>query len=48
MKDQTETLSVGFPAPPLTLPAANREGRCLLADQISWGTLIVEFLRGTW
>jgi peroxiredoxin len=48
MKNQTETLSVGSPAPLFTLPAANREGSLSLSDQISRGALIVEFLRGTW
>ena len=48
MKNQTETLSVGSPAPPFTLAAANREGSFSLADLISRSVLIVEFLRGTW
>jgi len=48
MKNQTETLSVGGPAPPFTLPTANREGSFSLRDLISRGALIVEFLRGTW
>jgi hypothetical protein len=48
MKNQTETLSVGSSAPPFALSAANREGRFSLADLISRGPLIMEFLRGTW
>ena len=48
MKNQTETLSVGSPAPLFTLPAANREGSFSLHDLISRGAVIVEFLRGTW
>jgi hypothetical protein len=48
MKNQTETLSVGSPGPLFALPAANREGSFALADLISRGALLVEFLRGTW
>jgi hypothetical protein len=48
MKNQTEALSVGSPAPLFTLPAANREGSFSLLYLISRGALIVEFLRGTW
>jgi hypothetical protein len=48
MKNQTETLSIGSPAPPFTLAAANREGIFSLRGLISRGTLILEFLRGTW
>jgi hypothetical protein len=48
MKNQTERLSLGSPAPPFTLPAANRDGSFSLANLISPGALIVEFLRGTW
>jgi hypothetical protein len=48
MKNQTETLSIGSPALPFRLPAANRDGSFSLANLISRGVLIVEFLRGTW
>jgi hypothetical protein len=48
MKNQTETLSVGNPAPLFTLPAANRDRSFSLPDLISRGVLLVEFLRGTW
>lgn len=48
MKNETETLHVGSPAPPFTLMAANADGSLSLSDLISRGTLIVEFLRGTW
>jgi hypothetical protein len=48
MKNQTETLSAGSPAPPFKLSAANREGRFSLADLVSSGPLVIEFLRGTW
>jgi hypothetical protein len=48
MKNETETLSVGSPAPSFTLSFANREGKFSLAEQISSGALIIEFLRGTW
>jgi hypothetical protein len=46
--NRTETLSVGSSAPPFALSAANLEGSFPLADLISSGPLIVEFLRGTW
>jgi hypothetical protein len=48
MKDQTETLRAGFRAPEFELAAANREGMISLAGLLSRGTLILEFLRGTW
>ena len=48
MKNQTETLSIGSPAPAFTLPSANSEGMVSLSDLISRGATIVEFLRGTW
>ncbi len=48
MKHQTETLTVGSPAPAFTLFAANREGSFALSDLISHGTLVIEFQRGTW
>jgi hypothetical protein len=48
MKNQTETLSVGSPAPSFTLSAANREGSFSLTELISRGPLIIEFQRGTW
>ncbi len=48
MKNQTETLSIGSPAPPFTLPLANSEAKFSLSYLISRGGAIVEFLRGTW
>ena len=48
MQQKTETLDIGSAAPAFTLPAANREDSFSLADLISPGALIVEFLRGTW
>jgi hypothetical protein len=48
MNTQTETLSVGSPAPLWTLPAANREGMLSFSDLISTGVLVIEFQRGTW
>ncbi len=48
MKNQTETLAAGSPAPSFTLSAANREGQFSLSDLVSSGTLVIEFLRGTW
>ena len=48
MRDQTETLRVGLRAPDFALPAANREGTISLESLLSKGTVILEFLRGTW
>ena len=48
MQDHTETLSVGSRAPEFLLSAANREGILSLSGFLIRGTLIVEFLRGTW
>jgi peroxiredoxin len=48
MKDRTDTLQTGSSAPDFTLAAANREGAYSLAELISRGALILEFLRGTW
>jgi peroxiredoxin len=48
VKNQTEILSIGSPAPAFTLPSANREAKFSLSDLISRGAAIVEFLRGTW
>jgi hypothetical protein len=48
MWDRTETLAVGSRAPEFLLSAANRDGILSLSGFLSRGTLIVEFLRGTW
>jgi hypothetical protein len=48
MKDRTETLEVGSIAPLFLLGAANREGTFTLDGLLAQGTLILEFLRGTW
>jgi hypothetical protein len=48
MKNRTETLKVGSRAPEFSLTAANREGTFTLAGLLAQGTLILEFLRGTW
>jgi hypothetical protein len=48
MESRTETLEVGSYAPGFSLAAANREGRCSLTGFLERGTLIIEFLRGTW
>jgi len=48
MRDRTETLTIGSRAPEFLLPAVNREGILSLSGFLSRGTLIVEFLRGTW
>jgi hypothetical protein len=48
MKNRTETLEIGSPAPDFSLGAANREGTFTLRGLLEQGTLILEFLRGTW
>ena len=48
MRNQTETLRVGAPAPEYRLAAANREGDFSLSDLLSEGPGLIEFLRGTW
>ena len=48
MKNRTETLEIGSRAPDFSLGAANREGTFTLGDLLAQGTLILEFLRGTW
>ena len=48
MLDRTETLKVGSRAPEFALEAANREGVLTLSGFLRRGTLIAEFLRGTW
>ena len=48
MQNRTDTLQVGSRAPEFLLAAANQEGIISLAGALSRGTLILEFLRGTW
>jgi hypothetical protein len=48
MNNRTETLDIGSSAPNFSLGAANREGTFTLSGLIASGTLILEFLRGTW
>jgi hypothetical protein len=48
MKKGTDTLEIGSRAPDFSLEAANREGTFTLAGLLAEGTLILEFLRGTW
>jgi hypothetical protein len=48
VKNRTNTLDVGSRAPEFSLGAANREGTFSLAGLLKGGTLILEFLRGTW
>ena len=48
MKNRTETLEIGSRAPDFSLGAANREGTFTLGGLLAHGTLILEFLRGTW
>ncbi len=48
MQNRTETLEVGSQAPEFSLSAANQDGQFSLRGLIEQGTLILEFLRGTW
>jgi peroxiredoxin len=48
VRNRTDTLEVGSRAPEFSLEAANREGTFSLAGLLARGTLILEFLRGTW
>jgi hypothetical protein len=48
MKDRTETLELRSLAPPFSLGAANREATFTLDGLLAEGTLVLEFLRGTW
>jgi peroxiredoxin len=48
VRNRTETLEVGAPAPEFSLGAANREGTFRLSNLHAGGPLILEFLRGTW
>jgi len=48
MLDHTETLVVGARAPEFSLEAANRDGILTLSGFLKHGSLILEFLRGTW
>jgi hypothetical protein len=48
MQNRTETLEIGSPAPDFSLGAANREGAFTLGGLVAQGTLMLEFLRGTW
>ena len=48
MKNRTETLEIGSHAPDFSLGAANREGTFTLSGLLAQGTVILEFLRGTW
>ena len=48
MADCTETLTVGSLAAEFSLLAANREGAFSLSALREQGTVILEFLRGTW
>jgi hypothetical protein len=48
MRNATETLGIGSPAPPFTLAAANRPQNFSLSELTAGGGLIIEFLRGTW
>ena len=46
--NRTDTLTIGSRAPEFTLGAANREETFSLSKLLKGGTLILEFLRGTW
>ena len=48
MQNRTETLGIGSRAPDFSLAAANREGNFSLSSLREPGTVILEFLRGTW
>ena len=48
MRNRTETLEIASRAPDFFLRAANREGTFTLGGLLDQGTLILEFLRGTW
>ncbi|MGA6984769.1 MAG: hypothetical protein WBZ01_01840 [Terriglobales bacterium] len=53
MQHRTDTLEIGSRAPDFSLAAANREGTFTLAGLLeqgllAGGTLILEFVRGTW
>jgi peroxiredoxin len=48
LQDRTETLQVGSRAPEFLLSALNRDGIVSLAGMLKRGTVILEFLRGTW
>jgi hypothetical protein len=48
MQDRIATLQVGSSAPDFSLEAANREGEFSLLSLLRSGTLILQFLRGTW
>ena len=48
MQDHTETLQVGSHAPGFSLAAANQPEMFSLASFLTEGTVILEFLRGTW
>jgi len=48
MQNRTDTLEVGSRAPQFSLAAANREGIFSLSGLTAGGTLVLEFLRGTW
>ena len=48
VKDRTETLEIGVRAPDFSLGAANREGTFTLGGLLAQGTVVLEFLRGTW
>jgi hypothetical protein len=48
MQNRTDTLEIGSRAPDFSLAAANREGTFTLGGMLQRGTLILEFVRGTW
>jgi peroxiredoxin len=48
MQNRTETLGIGSRAPDFSLTAANRDGNFSLSTPREHGSVILEFLRGTW
>jgi peroxiredoxin len=48
MSISSETLKVGDRAPEFSLAAVNLPERFRLAEHLARGTVVLEFLRGTW
>jgi peroxiredoxin len=48
MARHSTTVKVGDRAPEFSLPSANAMGEVSLRRLLAHGTVVVEFLRGTW
>ena len=48
MKNVTDTLGFGSRAPEFRLAAANQPGEFALPEMVKCGSVVMEFLRGTW